>query len=172
MKDVIKAVWLLVLGLFTTVLLYPALHEFGHSLATVLFGGKVVSFHLFPLPSVYCDVSDVGGLGLVAIGFCGTLIPFIASLTPRVKHFAAWYVLQLIKGISALAFGISLVSLLGHEYGFFIAEDDIIRVLRFWHGGKPFCVIAITSLLLLAIYSICRQKPIKRLYGYFDIKEK
>lgn len=36
--------------MFTAVLLYSALHELGHSLATVVFGGKVVEFHLLSLP--------------------------------------------------------------------------------------------------------------------------
>lgn len=168
MKDIIKSVWLLVLGLFTAVLLYPALHEFGHSLAAVLFGGKVVEFHLFPLPNILCEVSSVGDCGLIVIGFCGTLIPFLVSAPFSPKSFTVWYVLQVIKGITVLSFGISLVSLFGQRYGIFAADDDIINILKFYPFAKPVFLTVICILMFFAVYSICKQSPLKRIYEYFS----
>ena len=86
--------------------MYPALHELGHSLATLMFGGKVIEFHLLPLPNMLCDGSSVGNARLVIIGICGMLIPFLISISFKPKHFTLWYVMQLIKGISSLAFAI------------------------------------------------------------------
>lgn len=163
---------MLIVGLFTAVLLYPALHELGHSLATLVFGGKVIEFHLLPLPNMLCDGSSVGNSGLVTIGLCGMLIPFLISISFKPKHFTVWYVMQLIKGISSLAFALSLMSLCGRRFGFRIANDDIITALNFWPDGSTFFFITIIAFLLLAIYSICRQQPLKRLYKYFDINEK
>lgn len=163
---------MLIVGLFTAVLLYPALHELGHSLATLMFGGKVIEFHLLPLPNMLCDGSSVGNAGLVTIGLCGMLIPFLISISFKPKHFTVWYVMQLIKGISSLAFALSLMSLFGRKFGFRIANDDIITALNFWPDGSAFFVITIIAFLLLAIYSICRQQPLKRLYKYFEINEK
>ena len=60
--------------LFTAVLLYPALHELGHSLATLVFGGKVIEFHLLPLPNMLCDGSSVGNAGLVTIASSGVAL--------------------------------------------------------------------------------------------------
>lgn len=165
-------IWLFIVGLFTAVLVYPALHELGHSLATLMFGGKVIEFHLLPLPNMLCDGSSVGNAGLVTIGLCGMLIPFLISISFKPKHFTLWYVMQLIKGISSLAFALSLMSLCGRRFGFRIANDDIITALNFWPDGNTFFIITITVFLLLAIYSICRQQPIKRLYRYFEINEK
>ncbi len=163
---------MLIVGLFTAVLLYPALHELGHSLATLVFGGKVIEFHLLPLPNMLCDGSSVGNAGLVTIGLCGMLIPFLISISFKPKHFTLWYVMQLIKGISSLAFALSLMSLCGRRFGFRIANDDIITALKFWPDGSTFFFITIIAFLLLALYSICRQQPIKRLYKYFEINEK
>lgn len=163
---------MLIVGLFTAVLLYPALHELGHSLATLMFGGKVIEFHLLPLPNMLCDGSSVGNAGLVTIGLCGMLIPFLISISFKPKHFTVWYVMQLIKGISSLAFALSLISLCGRRFGFRIANDDIITALNFWPDGSTFFVITIIAFLLLAIYSICQQQPLKRLYKYFEINEK
>lgn len=170
MKDFKKIIWLLIIGLFTAVLLYPTLHELGHSLTTILLGGKILEFHLFPLPNMLCDGSSVGEIGLVIIGLSGMLIPFFVSLLLNPKPFLLWYISQLIKCISVLAFGISLMSLLGKGYGFSISNDDIITVLKYWPEGNDFCIATIISLLFMALYSIYRQRPLKRLYCYLGIK--
>ena len=60
--------------MFTAVLLYPALHELGHSLATLVLGGKVIEFHLLPLPNMLCDGSSVGNAGLVTIAVAGVAL--------------------------------------------------------------------------------------------------
>ena len=60
--------------MFTAVLLHPALHELGHSLATLVFGGKVIEFHLLPLPNMLCDGSSVGNAGLVTIAVSGVAL--------------------------------------------------------------------------------------------------
>ena len=172
MKDLRKIIWLLIIGLFTAVLLYPTLHELGHSLTTIILGGKVLEFHLFPLPNMLCDGSSVGKIGLVMIGLSGMLIPFLISISFKPNHFTVWYVMQLIKGISSLAFALSLISLCGRRFGFRIANDDIITALNFWPDGSTFFIITIIAFLLLAIYSICRQQPLKRLCKYFEINEK
>lgn len=41
MTDAKRGAMLLLLGLFTAVLLYPALHEGGHILVTLLLGGRI-----------------------------------------------------------------------------------------------------------------------------------
>lgn len=129
---------MLIVGLFTAVLLYPALHELGHSLATLVFSGKVIGFHLLPLPNMLCDGSSVGNAGLVTIRLCGMLIPFLISISFKPKGLTVWYVMQLIKGISSLTFALSLMSLCGRRFGFRIANDDIINALNFWPDGSTF----------------------------------
>lgn len=170
MKDLRKVLWLLTVGLFTAGLLYPFMHELGHSVAAILFCGRVREFHLFPLPNILCDGTAVTNSGLAAIGICGTVIPFLISISYEPKRFTLWYIFQLIKGISSLGFVLSLMSLVGQKFGFTIENDDIVTVLKFWSGGRELCIVMIIALLVVSVYSICRQQPIKRLYKYFEIE--
>ena len=52
MTDAKRGAMLLLLGLFTAVLLYPALHEGGHILVTLLLGGRIREVRLGAAASV------------------------------------------------------------------------------------------------------------------------
>ena len=171
-KDLRKAIWLLFIGLLTAVVIYPFLHETGHSLATIILGGKVVEFHLFPLPNMLCDGSRLSNNALAFIGLCGMLFPFLISAIIKTKRFTLWYILQLLKGISVLAFVLSLVSIFGIKRGVYVTNDDIITVLRFYPDGKTVFVALIFLLIAWAVFSILKQRPIRYIGRYFGINEK
>ncbi len=48
MKDFLKIIGIILVGLFTAVIIYPMLHEAGHSLIALTVGADVVEFNLFP----------------------------------------------------------------------------------------------------------------------------
>ena len=171
-NDFERTVRLLLVGLLTAVIIYPLLHETGHLLATVVFGGKVVEFNLFPIPNILCDVVNMEKGDLVFVGFGGVLFPLIVSLTINTKRFMAWYVLQLIKCISVLALIISLISLLGQGYGICVENDDAATLLSFCPELKNGFIVFIILLLFVSIFSLFRQHPFKHLYKYFGIIEK
>lgn len=158
------------MGLFTSVVVYPFLHELGHSLAAALFGGEVVEFRLLPSPCILCDATDIDNIGLAVVGLCGAAVPFFISLPFKFRNFTLWYMLQLIKGISALAFLISLVSLAGEDFGFLVKNDDILKVIKYCPEGEGIYRLLLIAGLLASIFSICSQRPLKRIYGYFGIK--
>ena len=56
MKYSIKIIGIFFFGLLTAIIIYPVLHEFGHSLVAIAVGAKVVDFTLFPTPNLMCDV--------------------------------------------------------------------------------------------------------------------
>lgn len=168
-QNVRKYLWLLAIGIFTAVILYPFLHESGHLLLTLLLGGQIKEFSLLPTPNVLCDVGQISKAGIIIAGFAGAVMPFLISLICSSRSFTVWYILQIIKCISLLAFSISLTSLLGEKHGIIITTDDIINVLRFWPDGKGMCVFIVAALMLLAVYSIFAQKPLERIYSYFNI---
>ena len=171
-KDIRKYVWLFLIGLFTAAVLYPALHEFGHSLFSVLFGGEIKKFSLFPLPNVICEFREISKISIGFIGFGGIFTPLFISVILQAKHFTVWYILQIIKLISILACCISLLSVFGQKYGFYVANDDIITIIELWPNGKPLCAVLTAGFMLLALHSFFKQKILEHFYCYFNIKEK
>ena len=73
MTDAKRGAMLLLLGLFTAVLLYPALHEGGHILVTLLLGGRIREVRLGAAASVLC-----GGLRHGNLGAGNTAVPYFA----------------------------------------------------------------------------------------------
>lgn len=71
MTDAKRGAMLLLLGLFTAVLLYPALHEGGHILVTLLLGGWIREVRLGAAASVLCGGLRYGELAAVAFGGVG-----------------------------------------------------------------------------------------------------
>ena len=172
MKDLKKTAYLLFVGIFTAGVLYPFLHKAGHWAATLLLGGEILEFHLLPRPNVLCDVAKIGGAKCALIGLCGMALPFAAALVLHPKRFTAWYVLLLLRGISAFALVLSLISLIGRNYGVAMLNDDILTVLRFRPRGAPACAILLTAWLIMAVYGIFRQRPIEKFYTYFESAKK
>jgi len=157
MTDAKRGAMLLLLGLFTAVLLYPALHEGGHILVTLLLGGRIREVRLGAAASVLC-----GGLGL----------PLVLAMLLRPKHFPLWYVVQLVKGISVLAILLSLISLIGCKYGVIVENDDIMNAVRLWPEGRGVCLVLLCAGLLLSVGSICAARPVQRVGEYFGIAKK
>lgn len=89
-KDYLKILGLIVVGLGTAILLYPFLHELGHTLAVIVTGGKILEFQLFPLPNVLCELKEYTVFNTILIGFSGMVFPFLISVVPRRKSFWLW----------------------------------------------------------------------------------
>ena len=152
MTDAKRGAMLLLLGLFTAVLLYPALHEGGHILVTLLLGGRIREVRLGAAASVLCGGLRHGELAAVS--------------------FPLWYVVQLVKGISVLAILLSLISLIGCKYGVIVENDDIMNAVRLWPEGRGVCLVLLCAGLLLSVGSICAARPVQRVGEYFGIAKK
>ena len=166
MTDAKRGAMLLLLGLFTAVLLYPALHEGGHILVTLLLGGRIREVRLGAAASVLCGGLRHGELAAVAFGGVGL------AMLLRPKHFPLWYVVQLVKGISVLAILLSLISLIGCKNGVIVENDDIMNVVRLWPEGRGVCLVLLCAGLLLSVGSICAARPVQRVGEYFGIAKK
>lgn len=158
MTDAKRGAMLLLLGLFTAVLLYPALHEGGHILVTLLLGGRIREVRLGAAASVLCGGLRHGELAAVAFGGVG--LPLVLAMLLRPKHFPLWYVVQLVKGISVLAILLSLISLIGCKYGVIVENDDIMNAVRLWPEGRGVCLVLLCAGLLLSVGSICAARPL------------
>ncbi len=172
MKDILKCIGLLIVGLFVAVMVYPFLHESGHSLVAFLVGARVIEFNLLPLPYIVCEVSEVGNIGKALIGLGGIVIPFIVSMSFKPKRFWLWYANLLIKGISIYAILLSVIAIIFYINDVNWQNEDIVQVLNiFPHSGWIFLVV----LCIMATYGLMRlmkEKLVSRCIIYFDKTKK
>ena len=164
-KDGLKVVLLIVIGLLTAGLIYPFFHETGHTVAALGVGASINEFTLLPLPSVGCNMINVGSAGRIAVGFGGMILPVLTALLIPRRRFLLWYLRLLLLGISLLAFGISFISV-----AFAVNPlDDMAQVLKLCGCNKPvlLAVLGIGFAALLAI--IIRNKPFDRILKYFNV---
>jgi len=160
---------LLFLGLATAIVIYPFLHETGHSLATILCGGKVLEFHLFPLPNVLCDMSCISKSSMAIIGMSGMIFPLIIAIAFRKILFAIWYVSELIIGISAMAFVISILSIILFNFGKQSPNEDAIKIITLIPQSQIAIITIMAILTTISIFAIIKNKPKTRLFQYLEI---
>lgn len=149
-------------------LIYPILHEAGHSLIALIVGAKVVAFNLFPLPNVMCDVLNVENTGIVAIGLGGIIIPYLISYFLKPKPFWIWYANTIVRGISLLALVISVVSIILWLNGNIVQNEDIVQVLTVFNDGATLFLIIFALMIIYGVIRIITDKPIKTINEYFS----
>lgn len=164
-KDVMKLLLIVGIGFFIVMIAYPFLHEMGHIFASLLVGAEVLELTLFPVPSVLCDVTGVGTVGLVVIGFSGVIFPLLFSLTIPRKWFISWCVRAILQGITVLSFAVSCVSILfsvNHQ-------DDMIQVLNFWESGKTALLVILCASAVATLAAIAHDRPGRRICRFFGV---
>lgn len=159
-------------GLSVAVVVYPFLHETGHSIVSLAVGAEIVDFSLLPLPYVTCEVSMVSKFGLILIGLSGIYLPMIFSLIIRPKSFWLWYGVLLIKGICLLSFIISLISIILNKIGIKVLNEDIVQIMDIWIKGDLILSVLMFLSITIVIRSIMKEKPINRIMLYFRVPMK
>ncbi len=166
--QLIKFIRMFIVSLFTAVVLYPVIHESGHSIAVIMLGGKCLEFNLFPLPSVLCDASGMNNISLIITGLAGLLLPFLLCLIFRGNSFSLWYMSVIFKGITALSmlisFAVTVMNMAGHG----VANDDITKVLELWQGGGGILLCGEAAAAAVIVLLIVKDKPLQRLQSEFD----
>ena len=169
MKDVFKYVGLFFVGLFVAIIIYPFLHEVGHSMMAILLGAKVIDFNLLPLPYVTCEVSNLNTTSIILIGLAGMFLPMLISIIVRSKSFWFWYCNLVIKFICLLSFAISFVATVLYLFGVTIKNEDIVQVIDIWNNGVFVLIIAMVLSMIGIIRSIIKQKPLMKIMDYFKV---
>ena len=91
MKDTRKLLGILFFGLLTAVVIYPFLHETGHSIAAFLLGAEVLEFNLFPIPNVLCNMKNLPDNRIFLVGLDGLFFPVLfAAVIQKVFHNRFW----------------------------------------------------------------------------------
>lgn len=170
MRDILKYAGLFIVGLFVAIIIYPFLHEAGHSMVAILVGAKVIDFNLLPLPYVTCEVSNLNTTSMILIGLAGMFLPVLISIIVRPKSFWFWYCNLVMKFICFLSFAISFIAIVLYIFGVTIKNEDIIQVIDIWNNGV-FVLIIIMALSMIGIVrSIMIQKPLIKILEYFKVQ--
>lgn len=155
-------------GIIVALVLYPLLHETAHSLVAVLVGARVIEINLFLFPSVLCDVEGLGKSGMFAIGVSGNLFPYLLSYIIKPKAFWTWYANYIVKGISALAFVLSIISTICFMSGKPMLNDDTTQILTACGEAKWFYLFGLIILTLIATIKLISENPFIRSLEYFN----
>lgn len=167
--DFLNLSGMILMGLVVAIIVYPFLHEGGHSLAALLVCADVVKFQILPLPYVMCNVASLTSIQQIVIGVSGMIIPFlIALLIPR-KWFWSWYIRFLLFGISLFAFVISAATLILPNGADLNPQDDMLRVLSLWSGAETIMTISLIAISVLIVALIWWDKPVKMICRKFGI---
>ena len=154
MKYIVKGFHLILIGLFTAIILYPLLHEAGHSIMAILVGAKVTELNLLPIPNIVCEVSEVERVGVVLIGLGGMFIPAIISMAIQSQIFVIWYTNMMMRGICLLSFVISFIMAVLNEFGIVDEGEDIIQVIKVWDCDVYIILSLILVAIIIIVYSI------------------
>lgn len=169
MKDVFKYVGLFFVGLFVAIIIYPFLHEAGHSIVAILVGANVIDFNLLPLPYVTCEVSNLNTTSMILIGLAGMFVPALISIIARPESFWFWYCNLVMKFICFLSFAISFVATVLYLFGVTIKNEDIVQVIDIWNNGIFVLIITMILSMIGIIRSIIKQKPLIKIMDYFKV---
>ena len=168
MKEILKCIGLIFVGLFVAVIIYPFLHEVGHSILAILVGARVIEFNLLPLPYIICEVSEVGDVGNALIGLGGIVIPFFVSMSFNPKRFWLWYANLLIKGISTYAIILSAIAIIFYINGINWQNEDIVQVLNIFPDGRWIFLVVLCIMAIYGLMRLLKEKMISRCIIYFD----
>lgn len=167
MKNAVKVFEIFCAGMVVVGFVYPFLHEVGHAVpAWVL--TRSVSFSLFPVPCVTCDITQANSCSICIVGLSGMLFPFAVSFVMKGKNFWMWLMSFFIKGISALAFLLSYIALLFFDVGQVWQNEDVIIIIA--NSGLKSSALLPPMLILLciAIRLLCADRPLKRILNFLS----
>ena len=171
MKNMLKMFLLIIVGLLTAIIIYPFLHESEHAIIALIVGAEITDLNLFLLPFVVCEVSKIDNLGQVLIGLGGIFIPFVISMSLKLKPFWMWYVNLLIKGISTYATLLSVIAILLHINGVSWHNKDIIQVLQISQKGIWLFLCVFVVMFVYGCFIIKADKPFIKLINHFNIAD-
>lgn len=161
MKLALKFFALLVLGLLTVLIIYPFLHESGHSLAVLLLGGRVERFNILPVPYILCQMNEYNKIDFLIVGFSGMLLPYIISFFVQKSNFWLCYLKIALRFVCLISFVLGVVSAYLYKKGSVMRNDDVTTILQ---NSPEYLIFCFVLLILLSIVTIALfLKDISRL---------
>ena len=172
LKEFLKMVGLIIVGLLTAVIIYPFLHEIGHSLIALLVGARIIDFNILPIPFIVCEITTVDVSGQMLIGLGGIVFPFVLSMLLKPKWFWGWYASLILKGISVYSVILSIIAIVLHISGNSWQKEDIVQVLQLFPNGTWLFLIVLCIMGTYGFLRLLKEKVFSRCIDYFNKTEK
>ena len=148
MKLALRFFALLILGMVTVLIIYPFLHESGHSLAVVLLGGRIRNFNILPVPYILCQMKEYNKIDFLIVGFSGMLLPYIISFFIQNRNFWVCYLKVVLRLTCFMSFALGIVSVYLYQKGSAMQNDDVTTILQ---NSPEYLIFCLTLLILLTI---------------------
>lgn len=158
----IRTFFIFAIGLFTAVILYPFLHESGHSLFAIALGGKITEFNLLPIPNIVCNVSGLESRAIAFIGLGGLLFPLIFTTLVNIKNFWAWLIGMYVSFITFLSYLISLYGCIAYVYGTPIVNEDVTQIIDHYPNAFLGLIILLIVLMGIVTFQVVKSKGLQR----------
>lgn len=171
LKDFLKMIGLIIVGLLVAVIIYPFLHEIGHSIIALLVGARITDFNILPIPFVECEVSAVDITGQTLIGLGGIVFPFMLSMILKPKWFWGWYASLILRGISVYSVILSIIATVLHINGNSWQNEDIVQVLHLFPNGTWLLLIVLSVMGTYGLMRLLKDKVFSRCIDYFNKTE-
>ena len=163
MKSLKQAVCFLLVGLLCTVIIYPLLHELGHSLAAIALGGEIVQLSWLPIPSVLCKMNSPNTSPNVIVGLSGMILPALLCIFVRSNRFWVWYLVFIMKLTAAWSLVLAGLSVFLFQKGITLPNDDMAIILERAPDQWWIYALLIILLFLAVCLSVGKSKPVRRI---------
>lgn len=163
MKSIKQAVCFLLVGLLCTVIIYPLLHELGHSLAAIALGGEIVQLSWLPIPSVLCKMNSPNTSQYVIVGLSGMIFPALLCIFVRSNRFWVWYLMFIMKLTAAWSLVLAGLSVFLFQKGITLPNDDMTIILERAPDQWWIYALLIILLFLAVCLSVGKSKPVRRI---------
>lgn len=166
MKKLYLCVGLFVVGIITTIFLYPFFHELGHIIFAYLICVKIREITFLPLPSVLCEIESQNNTSIILVGIGGLVLPYLISIMVPKKYFWAWYVWLLFSCICIYSLVLSVLSYVFYLCEFTFVCDDIWIIMKYTNNRYDCFVWLFLILIIIRLLQIIKSHPIQRILQY------
>jgi len=158
MKDTILVIKHTLIGLLVAMVIYPVIHESGHILATLFSNGKVISFSLWPLPSVGCIVDSTNTAALAVTSLSGIIFPILIAGMFRWTNGVFRYAALVFIMIAMLSTLIGMMTAILRMIGVVMPNDDITTFIDLT-GSSATALFFMLTFFALTVIQASRIKP-------------
>ncbi len=164
-----KCFFLFPAGLFSSLLIYPLMHEMGHLIFSLAVGFSVADLTFLPTPSLGCFVDTSRTAAVICAGFGGIIFPLLMTSIRVPVRFKFWYIWFVIKGIGIFSILVSFVSIVMFCSGTPLVNDDMTLIMQFAPRYTFFYYVLLMFLLTVTLLQLIRSSPIERCKAYFEL---